>query len=114
MNQLSQIVSMELNMLNLTMRKRIDIKLYGTLIATIYCSRGMNLKAKFTQKLVDPDYLCTCMNDATIFFFCSRQGDYLLFLAQPHQWSSAEEKHITRSGLPIIIVSSPIIVDEAD
>jgi hypothetical protein len=56
-----------------------------------------------------PHVWCT-----TILFFCSRQEYYLLFLVQPNQQSIFEEKHIARSGLPIIIVASPFKVGEAN
>jgi hypothetical protein len=70
--------------------------------------------AKFTHKLVDPDDPSTYMNDAMIFYFCSLQGDYLLFLARPHQGSSREDKHISKSGILIIIVAIPVGLGEAD
>jgi len=85
MNQLSQIVILELNMFRLTVGNKIVTNLNDTLIFTLDCSRGINMKSKFIQKLVDLDYLSTYMNDATIFYFCSQQGDYLFLLTQPNQ-----------------------------
>jgi hypothetical protein len=75
-------------MLHITVGTRIVNNLYGNLIITLYCSQGLNMKAKFTQKLVDPDCFSTCLNNAMIFFFCTRQGDYLMFLTLTHQRSS--------------------------
>jgi hypothetical protein len=81
MNQLSQIVSMKLNMLHLTVGNMIVRNLYNTLVIKIYCSRGLNRKAKFSEKLANTNCVSTCLNDAMIFYFFSR---YLLLLAQPH------------------------------
>jgi hypothetical protein len=114
MNQLSQIVSMDLNMLHITLGNMIVNNLYGIVIIIVYCSRGMNMKAKFTQKLEDPDCFSIFLNDAMIFGFCSRQGEYLMFIARPHQRSSAKEKHIAISGLSIIIFTNKIRVGESD
>jgi len=88
MNQLYQIVSMELNMLYLTVGKRIFSNLYGTLTITVDCSRGLNRKANLTQKLVDPYYFNTYLNNAMVFFYCNRQENYLLFECEGFHSSS--------------------------
>jgi hypothetical protein len=93
---------------------RVFNNLNGTLIVTVDGSRGLNKKSKLTQKLVNPYFLCTYMNDVTIFCLCSRQGDYLFFLARPNQYSSAKEKHIAKRGLLIITVANVVEVGEAD
>jgi hypothetical protein len=54
MNQLTQIVSMDLNMLHITMGKNIVNNLYDTLDIIVDYSRGMNRKAKLSQKLANP------------------------------------------------------------
>jgi hypothetical protein len=108
MKQLSPIVSMELKMLHLTVRNMIVSNLYGTLIITKGCSRGLNRKSKLAQNLMNPNCFNTWLNDVVIFFFCSRQRDYLMFLARPHQRSSAIAKHIPRSGRTIIFITSPV------
>jgi hypothetical protein len=105
---------MGLNTLHLTVGNRVVNNLNGTLIVIVKCSRGLYKKYKFTQKLANPYCLCTYMNDAMIFDLCSQQRDYLMFLAQPNQRSSAEAKHIARSGLPIIIIAYPLEAGEAD
>jgi hypothetical protein len=101
-------------MLHLIMGNMVVNNLNGTLIVIVDCSQGLNRKSKFTQKLVNPDYLCTYMNNTMIFFFCSRQGDYLMFLSWPNQWSSVEAKHISRSGLLIITSANIVGVGEVD
>jgi hypothetical protein len=111
---MSQIVSMELNLLHLTMGNKIVNNLYDTLIIIVYFSRGFNRKAKFTSKLADPDCFSTCFKDTMIFRLCNRQGDYILFLRQPHQWFIAKEKQIAISGLLIITFGSLVKVNEAD
>jgi len=106
MNQLYQVVSMELNMLHIIVSNMIVNNLYDTLVITVDCSRGLSKKAKLSQKLVNPYSFSTCLNNAMILCFCSRQGDYLMFIARPHQRSSV----IARSGLPIITVASQVEV----
>jgi hypothetical protein len=69
MNQLSQIVSMELNMPHITVGKRIFNNLYDTLIVTVDFSGGLKRKANFTQKLVDPYYFSIYSNKAMILCF---------------------------------------------
>jgi hypothetical protein len=105
---------MELNMLDLTKGKKIFSNLYNTLVITVDCSGYLNRKAKFSQKFVNLNYFSTCLNNAMIFFFCSRKPDYLLFISQPHQWSSAIVKHIAKSGLLIINFSSLVGFGEDD
>jgi hypothetical protein len=66
---------------HLTMGNMVICNLNGTMIVTIDYILGLNRKSKFTQNLVDREFLCTFMNDGMILFFYSGQGDYLLFLA---------------------------------
>jgi hypothetical protein len=68
MNQMSQMVSMELNMFDLTMGNIIVNNLYDTLVITVDCSRGMKRKAKFSQKLGNPYFFIIGLNNATIFY----------------------------------------------
>jgi hypothetical protein len=72
MNQLSQIVSTQLNMFHLTSGKRISSNLYNTLFIIVDCSRVLNRKSKFTQKLVDLYRFSAYLNDTMILRFCSR------------------------------------------
>jgi hypothetical protein len=80
MNRLSQIASMDLNMLHLTMGNVIVNNLYRTLVNIVYFSQGINKKAKFSKKLAYPYYFSRFLNETTIFFLCGQQGDYLFFL----------------------------------
>jgi hypothetical protein len=88
-------------MLHITMGNTIFVNLYGILVITVDCSRN-------------PYGFSTLLNGAMIFIFCSRKGDYLLFLEKPHQRFSAIVKHIDKSGLSIITMAGPVGVDVAN
>jgi hypothetical protein len=84
LNQLSQVVNMKFDMLHFTVWNTIIRNLNCTLIVTIERSRGLKKKPKFIQEFANPNYLCTCINAATIINFNIRQRDNLLFFARPN------------------------------
>jgi hypothetical protein len=101
-------------MFHLIVGKKIVNNLYNTLVITVDCSRGQNMKAKISQNLVNPYCFSTYLNGSTIFFFYSKQSEYLLFLVRTHQRSSSIVKHIARSEIFIIIITIPVRVSVAD
>jgi len=92
-------------------RKDVNLRLYP-LMSSPLAYRVEIKPITFTQNMENRYYLCTCMNDTALFFFCRWQRDFLLFLSWPNQWSNADVKHRARSGIPIIIVSFQVGVGE--
>ena len=71
LNQLSQVIAMNFNMLHLTVCNRIINDLNCTLIIIMNNSWGLNRKPDLSQELSDPKILSTSINDTMILSFIS-------------------------------------------
>ena len=105
LNQLSQVMLVNFNMLHLSMCNMIINYLYCTLIVIVKNSRGFDRKPKLTQELLDPNNLSASIDNTMILSFSSRQRDNLRFLRGPDQGSKTKAKNESWSWFPIIIVA---------
>ena len=105
LNHLSQVMTINFDMLHLTMCNKIIINLNCTCIVTMCNSQGLDRKPDLSREIMNPNGLSTYIMCTRILSFHSQQRNYLLFHGWPDQCARTKMKDNSKSGFLIITIT---------